>query len=279
MRLNSTSFKGSYSNYDYNFSKRNTKRNNDTSYKDEFVRAEIIKPRYPKKEEGNKKRLIAIPLATATLGTTMALLLTFGSPTAAEEPLKVSFNPEKMSIVSIAEENNCDLDFLLSYNNIEEDADLHSISEIIIPSSFDYLENRIEETQEALNSTKLSDKKREELENYLNAITAKQYEQNQVAQMYSDGEYIFITININESNEDEKYKYGINVETLKKLFDIKDGAIRENNELEVRWESYENGEGSYMDYTYNWFHTGDIIKVPVSAIQTKDINLSNYLED
>lgn len=279
MSLNAISFKGSYRNYDYNFSKRNTKRNNDTRYKDEFVRAEIIKPRYPQKEERNKKKLIAIPLATATLGTTMALLLTFGSPTAAEEPLKVPFNPEKMSIVSIAEENNCDLGFLLSYNNIEEDTDLQSISEIIVPSPFNYLQNRIEETQEALNSTKLNDRKREELENFLNAMTAKQYEQNKVAQMYSDGEYIFITININESNEDEKYKYGINVETLKKLFDIKDGAIRENNELEVRWESYGNGEGSYKDYTYNWFHNGDIIKVPVSAIQTKDINLSNYLED
>lgn len=281
MNIQSIPFKGNYKNYYNSFSRKNTSRNNDTRYKEKFNHSEVLRPRDPNKNNINKKGLIAIPLTTATLGTTMALLLTFCVPlnSTSQQPKTVPFNTNETSIVSIAEENDCNLDFLLDYNNIDGNTDLNSVTEIIVPSSYNYLQSKIEEIKETLSSKNPNNKKREELEEMLAALRKKQYEQAQVAQMYTDGEYIFLTINIKENNEDERYKYGINVETLKKLFDIKDGAIRENNDLDVRWEAYENGEGSYMDYTYNWFHNGDIIKVPVSAIQTKNINLSQYLEE
>lgn len=279
MNINAISFKGNYRNTNNKTYRNTSRRNNDTRYRDEFQHSNIISPRYPNTKNKSGKKLLAIPFATATLGTTVALMLTFSNPSPAEPPKNIQFNPNETSITEIAEENNCDLDFLLDYNNIGPNTDLSSISEVLVPSSFDYLQTEIERIEELLKDEKLKEAKREELEATLSAIQSKKNEQDNVAQVYTDGEFVYLSINIEENDENEKYKYGINVETLKKLFDIKDGAIRENNALEVRWESYENGEGSYKDYTYNWFHNGDIIKVPVSAIQTKDINLSNYLED
>lgn len=277
MNISAVSFAGNYkSSYTQSFG-RNSQRYNDTSYKDEFTHSKIISPRYPHKEEHNNKSLIPIPIATAGIGAACVLMLTFGSPATAEPCKTIPFNGNENSIILIAQENNCDLDFLLEYNNINEDTDYNTISEINVPSSYSYLQDEIDKIAEKLDSSKLSDKKRIELEEELSALQAKQNEQNQVAEVYTDGKYVFFNINISEDYSNDKYKYGINVETLKKLFDIEDGAIRKHNDLDVRWESYANGEGSYMDYTYNWFHNGDIIKVPVSAIQVKDINLSQYL--
>lgn len=277
MNISAISFTGNHkSSYTQSFG-RNSHRYNDTSYKDEFKRSEIINPRYPHKEKHNNKSLLAIPITTVGAGTALALILTFGSPAAPEPCKTLPFNGNENSIVAIAEENNCDLDFLLEYNNIDRNTDLNTVSEISIPSSYDYIQDEVDKITEKLASSTLSDKKRTELEEKINALQTKQHEQNQVAEVYTDGEYIFFNININEDDSNDKYKYGINVETFKKLFDIEDGAIRKYNNLDVRWESDANGEGSYMDYTYNWFHNGDVIKVPVSAIQTKNINLSQYL--
>lgn len=279
MNINRISFQGTHRNPVNGFSKSYSRRNNNTKYQDEFKHSEILTPRYNNKNNKNSKKVIAIPLATATIGTTMALILTFGSPSSAEPPKTITFNPNETTISEIAEENDCNLEFLLDYNNIDQNTDPTSIKEITIPNQYDYIENEITAIEEKIKKSNLNEKQLQELESKLNALKTKQTEQKNVAQTYTDGKYVFITINMEENDIDEKYKYGINVETLKKLFDIKDGAIREHNALDVRWEAYENGEGGYMDYTYNWFHNGDIIKVPVSAIKTNNINLTQYLEE
>ncbi len=276
MNLKTISFNGIYKSNRNTSTKGKSIKQHATDFKDEIYLSEISST----KHNSNKRNKQSISFRTAAIGTTLALLITFfNANNTIKKPLYIKFNPTETSITAIAEENNCDLNFLLNYNNINSNTDLNSISEIIVPSSYDYLQTEIQKIQKLLTNAKLKESKKEELKKTLSAIQSKQKEQNEVAKAYTDGEYIYLVINIKENNENEKYKFGINIETLKKLFDIKDGAIKKNNELNTRLETYENGKGSYIDYTYNWFHTGDIIKVPVSAIQTKDINLSNYLED
>ena len=154
MNINSISFKGNYRNTDNKTYRNTSRRNNDTRYRDEFQHSNIISPRYPNTKNKSGKKLLAIPFATATLGTTVALMLTFSNPSPAEPPKNIQFNPNETNITEIAEENNCDLDFLLDYNNIGPNTDLSSISEVLVPSSFDYLQTEIERIEELLKDVK-----------------------------------------------------------------------------------------------------------------------------
>ncbi len=151
-------------------------------------------------------------------------------------------------------------------NVVKED---YSSVDVITPSFYDYIGENIK------NSDKTDIK-------YIEALHKKQNEQKQVARAYTDGEYVYLHIDINMDNEaiKDKYEFGINIEALKSLFDIADGGIENNNEITVRDDAYgKYGDETYKDYTQNWFHNGDIIKVPVSSIQKDNINLSGYYQE
>jgi hypothetical protein len=228
-----------------------------------------------------------IPVAAKTLlaGSALALLLS-NIPAKSLNPkgnLTIPFDSKNTSIAEISKTYNVDEDAITAYNNIQDNADVSEISEIKVPSSFDYLQNRIEEKQTELYSENLSEEDRKNTEKEIEALFKKQEEQNQIANVYSDGEFVYLNINISDdlpSDLKEKYKFGINIETLKKLFDIADGGIENNNELNVRDDAYgKYGNDNYKDYTQNWFHNGDVVKVPVSSIQKDGINLNGYYQE
>ena len=151
--------------------------------------------------------------------------------------------------------------------------------DVMTTSSFDYIQENIKNMQEQLTSQDMKDADINNTKKMIEALYKKQEEQNQVAKIYTDGENVYLYININQENDDikDKYEFGINIESLKKLFDIEDGGIENNNELSVRDDAYgKYGNDSYKDYTQNWFHNGDIVKVPISSIQTDNINLTGY---
>ena len=98
--------------------------------------------------------------------------------------------------------------------------------------------------------------------------------------MYSDGNDLYIQIDIKDNAPEkikERYKFGINIESLKKLFDIQDGAIENNNNIDARWELTDNHGNGYYDYTHNWFRTGDSIVVPLNEVNLDNINIDSYL--
>ena len=72
MNINSISFKGNYRNTNNKYSGNTSRRHNDTRYRDEFQHTNIISPRYPNTKDKSSKKFLAIPYATATLGTTVA---------------------------------------------------------------------------------------------------------------------------------------------------------------------------------------------------------------
>ena len=65
--------------------------------------------------------------------------------------------------------------------------------------------------------------------------------------------------------------YEPGLEDFKELFDIKDGALRKNNEIAFEWE--EDEYGGYKDYTYSTVYPNETLKVKPSQINKNKINL------
>lgn len=236
------------------------------------------------KNETQQTKDCKIPYAVKTLlaGSALALLLSNIPANSSNKKgnVTIPFDANKTSIAEISKTYNVNEDAITAYNNIEEINDISEMSEIKVPSEFDYIQDKIETNQNKLYLQNLSEEERNNTENEIEALLKKQEEQKQVASIYSDGEFVYLNINISDDvPEDikEKYKFGINIETLKKLFDIEDGGIENNNELKVREDAYGKfGNDTYKDYTQNWFHNGDVVKVPVSSIKKDNINLNGY---
>lgn len=248
---------------------------------DEYIRSSKKKPVSKK-----KKSLIPNGLKTFAAGSALTLLLANGLKDKPNMPANVTipFDSSTTSISEIAEIYDTNESFIMLYNDIDNTSDLSEISELKIPSSYDYIQDEIDKLQDDLFSSKLSAEKREELENKVSGLKEKQELQQNAARVYSDGKYVYFIVNITDNFPEElsdKYKFGINVETFKDLFDIKDKAIRRNNDIDFSWERYEDAPemGAYKDYTGTRLHSGDVIKVPVSAIKTNDINLGDSDSD
>lgn len=227
-----------------------------------------------------KKRIGCTSVVAAAILTALFL----GEAGMGAEPVKntvkIPYNSNNTSLTEIAETYDISEDAIKFYNDISDNKPLDDVKEIKIPSSFDYLSDRIKTLQEKLHSAKLSEKERTNTEKTVSALQKKREEQENVAITYSDGEFIYICIDFSETVDDEikeKYEFGINIESLKKLFDIKEGGIENNNDINSRIEIYSDNETkSYKDFTRNWFHNGDIIKVPLESIQMNDIDLESY---
>ena len=217
-------------------------------------------------------------------GGAAALLLTGAVSTLPQRSkhITIPFNPEDMSITEMAQTYNTNEKAIIDFNNISEQNPPENLIELKMPEKFDYIQQEIEILQKKLHTCVLSQKERSLTEKTVNALIKKQQEQREVALTYSDGEFLYININIDENAPDDikkKYEFGANIETLKKLFDIKDGAIEENNQIEAIWiDNDDTGKTGYFDYSRNWFHNGETIKVPVNSIKTDNINLSWYLK-
>ncbi|MCD7779499.1 MAG: hypothetical protein LUH05_02365 [Candidatus Gastranaerophilales bacterium] len=189
---------------------------------------------------------------------------------------------DSSSIYEIADTYDVDAEAILSYNGITEDTDLEELTEISIPSSYDYIQDEIDSLQEKLYNTKTSDEEREEISEQINALKEKREYQQNIATVYTDGKYVYFEIKeIDENSPEEIYenfKYGINVEIFKDIFDIEDGAVRKYNNLSrvyVSGDPEVEEDKGYYSYSNNRFSAGDVIKVPVKSIMTDDISL-NY---
>ncbi len=241
-----------------------------------------IKP--AKNKEQQTKPKSHINLKPFIAGGAAALLLTGAVSTlpVKGKPVSIPFDSHNMSISEIAQTYNTKEDAILAYNNISENNPIENLSELKMPDNYDYLQNEIQKLQNRLHSYAITPGERITSEKQINALKKKQQEQQYVATTYTDGKNLFIHINIDEKapeNIKEKYEFGINIETLKKLFDIKDGAVEDNNDINAIWiDNDDTGKTGYFDYTRNWFHNGETIIVPVSSIKTEKIDLSGYIK-
>ncbi len=294
MNLTSISFKGSdldvpsWVNRPYEQRRRRMSESMERQpQKDEFRRQSSEKAHENNKK--NKSFLSRIPLPVRTFAAGIALTLaTQGAYGMINQPnmpnsVTVPFDSQATSIEQLAEIYDTDIDLILEYNNITDETDLTDLTEIQIPSSYDYLDAEIEKLQDELYSSDLSAEERQNVEKQIKALIAKQELQHYVANVYSDGEYVYFSITAPSDDAPEelqgKYKYGINVETFKDLFDIEDKAIRRYNDIDYTWSTDDPEYGYYKDYTTAWLSKGDVIKVPVSAIQTDNINLEDFITE
>ncbi len=225
-------------------------------------------------------RLVA---AAGVLATVVTMAIGGCSLNKKANSLVIPFNSKKQSITEISNTYNVPVEAILAYNNIKSEDGNISLKELKIPASFDYIQPKIKTLQQELYSDSLSEEKRQEIENQIKILRQKKEEQDSVATVYKDYENVYITINLSDLAPEkykEKYALGVNIETLKKLFDIEDGAIEKNNKLNAQWQATDaSGENGYYDYTLNWFHNGDVIVVPLSSIKTNDINLQQYIRE
>ena len=245
------------------------------------VKNQKINPQKQVKQDQPKHHFNIKPFIA---GGAAALLLTGTVSTLPQRSkyITIPFNAKDMSITEIAQTYNINEKAIIEFNNISEKNPPENLIELKMPENYDYIQQKIEILQKKLYSYVLSHKERLETETTIIALKQKQQEQKYVSTAYSDGENIYIYVDIDKNAPEyikEKYEFGINIETLKKLYDIKDGAIEENNQTEAIWiDNDDTGKTGYFDYTRNWFHNGETVKVPISSIKTDKINLSGYMK-
>ena len=172
------------------------------------------------------------------------------------------------SIVQIAEIYNSDADVIIEANNLEGN-EVEKSMRIVIPSEYNPIEDEIKELQEKLFSSKLKPNKREEIERQIITLQNQAEKQQNIAQAYTDGEFIYFKITLptdgTQSPIQAQYEGSINVEEFKRIFNIEDGAIKDNNYIGFEWTE----GGTVMKYSNQNLYDGDIIKVPVDAITIK----------
>lgn len=182
----------------------------------------------------------------------------------------VPVSPES-SLVELAETYDVDIDAIIDFNNISRASDLSGRSKIEIPSTYDYLQDEIDELQDKLYDDDLSKEERREIEDRISQLDAKRELQKAVATVYTDGKFVYYLIN----EESEAFSGGINVEEFKEIFDIEDGALRAYNSLDSDWrkDSDHPDDDGYYDYTGNYFRSGETYKVRLRNVEKNDINL------
>ena len=126
------------------------------------------------------------------------------------------------------------------------------------PEPYDYTQTRIE-------STKKDDP------DYMEALNKKREAQGKVAEVYKDGDDLYIVIDPDLDKE-------ITAEAIEKLFDIEDGALDKHNYLDMKYtetEPDDNGIKAAYSTSEHVFEAGDLIKVPESKI-SDTIDLEDY---
>ena len=215
-----------------------------------------------------KKQIIPVPLKTFAAGVLAALAVTQGAQVI-NQPSDVISIPvdSSTSLTEIAQNYDSDIDAILSYNDLAEEADISELDSIKVPSSYDYLQNEIDKLQDKLYHSNLSPEERAEIEDKIAEYKEKQQLQQSIANVYTDGKYVYYTII--DIPEDIGYS-SINVEKFKDIFDIKDGALKKYNDIDYTWAFDEDAppeDEGYRDYTVASLKVGDTVKVRQGDIQ------------
>lgn len=208
----------------------------------------------PQNKNKQAVKNIKTPVATFVAGLLTALAITHpieNTPSTVQIP----FDSTTDNITEIAEAYNLDEEIIERYNGIITEDDLTDKENLTIPSTYNYINDEIEKIQEKLYSDNLKPEKREEYEEKMLALQNKLELQEKYAKTYTNGEKVYYII-----QED------INVETFKDIFDIKNGAIKDNNEIGNSW--YSDEYGSMKDYTGEILRRNQLIKVPINEINT-----------
>lgn len=222
----------------------------------------------------NKKKKTVNPYKLALLGLAFlkGISVMHSCSVQPDKSVSVGVDPGT-SIEDIADIYGIDSDVIKAYNGLEYD--ITQVSDaIVIPSDYEHpLNARIASMQEDLFNANLDPDKRAELESSLADLLAVQELQSKTAKTYTDGKFVYFLISCSENSEETGYSCGINVEKFKDIFGIKDGALRNNNNIDFDWAI--DDYGGYKDYTSDILHDGEVVKVPVSAISLREIKLLN----
>lgn len=215
------------------------------------------------KPQQQKKKKPVNPYKLALLGLALLKITSMAHSCATEPDEVAKTNAKAGEDVGIyAEMYGSSEEAIMAYNKLTSDI-LGEDMEIVIPSLYENpVEEEISELQENLYSANLDTEKRAEIEGEIADLQAIQQLQDETAISYTDGDYIYFTI----TNPD-----GVNVETFKGIFGIKDGVIKEHNNISFTWGS--NEHGGYMDYTGAHLREGQTIKVPTGSVALKHIEI------
>lgn len=209
----------------------------------------------PQNKNKSAGKNIKIPAATFVAGLLTALAITHpieNTPSTVQIP----FDNTTDNITEIAEAYDIDEGIIERYNGIVTEDDLAEKESLKIPSTYDYISDEIEKIQEKLYSDNLKPEKREEYEEKILALQNKLELQQQYAKTYTDGKDVFWII-----------KKDVNVEEFKEIFDVKNGALKNHNDIDFTYETDEFGD-SLKNYTGGMLKKGELKHVPVSAIKT-----------
>lgn len=215
-----------------------------------------------------KKQIVPVPLKTFAAGVLAALAVTQGAQVI-NQPSEVISIPvdNSTSLTEVAQTYDSDIDAILNYNGIANEVDLSQLDSIKVPSSYDYLQDEIDKLQNELYHSNLSSEERAEIEDKIAQYKEKQQLQQSIANVYTDGKYVYYTII--DIPEDIGFS-GINVEKFKDIFDIKDGALKKYNDIDYTWAFDEDAppeDEGYRDYTVASLRVGDTVKVRPGDIQ------------
>lgn len=225
---------------------------------------------------GSKKRhnpfLSTMKTVAATLAAVSVVNVCSTQVQKVPAEVTVPYTPQA-SITELAEIYDVDVEAIIDHNNIISDNDLLVRSELVIPSDFDYVQEKIETLKNKLYDEDLTVEERNEIQETIQLLEAKKEYQDSIATVYTDGKYVYFEI----KDASETFSGSINVEKFKNVFDIKDGEMRRYNMDKIKgdWEKdtdFEFDDG-YFDYTGNYLTTGETYKVKVKSIESEEINL------
>lgn len=222
---------------------------------------------YESNNSGNvqqhKKKKPINPYKLGLLGLAALKLLSVMHSCATEpDPTATVFANAGEDVGIYAEMYGSSEEAIMAYNKLQSDV-LGQNMEIVIPSLYEHpVDDEIEELQENLFSNSLDTDERAKTEDEIAQLQALQQLQDETAVSYTDGDYIYFTITNPE---------GVNVETFKGIFGIKDGVVKKHNDIGFTWGS--NEYGGYMDYTGAHLREGQTIKVPTGSVSMKYVEV------
>ncbi len=129
------------------------------------------------------------------------------------------------------------------------------------PEQYDYIQEAIEEASDP---------------DIIDALTLKQEKQKEIATAHKDGDFVYYIIN---PSDEDSGTIRIGANNFKSLFDIEDGALKKYNNLHSYYEKTEpdpDGKSGVYSYDLHVFSSGDMVKVPISAIKMDNIDLDDF---
>lgn len=117
----------------------------------------------------------------------------------------------------------------------------------------------------------------------IDALNAKQKDQDKLADITSEGRYINFTLHLKEGDspyiEREGGRLKISADNFKKIFDIKDGALKDYNYDKLKFSWADDNGKALRDFTKAPLYDGGTYTVPSSCINKgSKINLDDYME-